>query len=593
MEIMQGLLRTHSCGTLTAANIGEQVTLMGWAHRRRDHGGLIFIDLRDRDGLTQIVLDPTVVAEAHTKGEQVRSEFVLAAVGKVRPRPEGTVNEKLKTGEIEVIITELRILNPSKTPPFMIDDYQEVNENVRLKYRYIDLRRPEIQKHIINRHRLTRAMREYLYDKGFLDIETPVLTKSTPEGARDYLVPSRVNPGRFFALPQSPQLFKQLLMISGYDKYFQIVKCFRDEDLRADRQPEFTQLDMEMSFIDREQLMELIEGLFAYLWKQVAGVEIPTPFQRLSYAEVMDRFGCDKPDTRYGLELINLSDLDYSGFQVFRNALDNGGQVKAINGIGCGELSRKDIDDMTKELTVFGAKGLAYIKVKENGEYQSPITKFLGEATLKAIVERCGANVGDCIFFMADTKKVVADSLNRLRSLLAQRLDLIDNSKYNFLWVTEFPLLEYDEDAKRWNAMHHPFTSPMDEDVPLLATDPGACRAKAYDLVLNGFEIGGGSIRIHREEVQSAMFSLLGIGEEEARAKFGFLLDALSFGTPPHGGIAFGVDRVAMILSGTNSIRDVIAFPKTQKATCVLTDAPSLVDDKQLRELHIKTTHIE
>ncbi|BCR04594.1 aspartate--tRNA(Asp/Asn) ligase [Desulfuromonas versatilis] len=587
-DILGDWKRSQYCGQLTAAEIGKEVCLMGWVQRRRDHGGLIFIDLRDREGIVQLALDPDRDPEAHKKADTVRSEFVLAVKGKVSPRPAGTVNPKMKTGEVEVEVSELRILNTAKTPPFMLDEYTEVAENLRLKYRYLDLRRPAIQNNLMLRHRVTRTVRRYLDGQGFLEIETPVLTKSTPEGARDYLVPSRVNPGTFYALPQSPQLFKQLLMVSGFDRYCQIVKCFRDEDLRADRQPEFTQIDCEMSFVDREDVIGIMQGMIAAVFKETLGIDVSLPMPRMTYAEAMARFGVDNPDLRFDLELVELSNLvKESGFKVFADVVKDGGIVKALNAKGCGSFSRKEIDDLTEFVKIYGAKGLAYVKVTEAG-WQSPIAKFFNDKELEAMNRALKAEVGDLLLFVADSYRVANESLGRLRVNLGHKLGLAKKDEFRFVWITEFPLLEWDGEARRHVAVHHPFTAPLDEDVPLLDGDPGKVRAKAYDLVLNGSEIGGGSIRIHDQAVQSKMFDLLGIGAEEAREKFGFLLDALEFGAPPHGGIAFGLDRLVMILTGSDSIRDVIAFPKTQKATCLMSEAPGGVDEKQLRELSIR-----
>ncbi|OHB25166.1 MAG: aspartate--tRNA ligase [Desulfuromonadaceae bacterium GWC2_58_13] len=587
-DVLGDWKRSHYCGHVTAAEIGKEVCLMGWVQRRRDHGGLIFIDLRDREGIVQLALDPDRDPEAHTKADKIRNEFVVAIRGMVSPRPEGTVNPKMKTGEIEVEINDLRVLNTSKTPPFMLDEYSEVAENIRLKHRYLDLRRSTVQNNLMLRYQVTRTVRRYLDSQGFLDIETPVLTKSTPEGARDYLVPSRVNPGTFYALPQSPQLFKQLLMISGFDRYFQIVRCFRDEDLRADRQPEFTQIDCEMSFVDRDDVIKVMEGMIATIFKEAIGVDVALPMARMTYQEALARYGVDNPDLRFGLELVEISDLVGScGFKVFADAVTNGGMVKTINVKGGATLSRKELDDLAEFVKIYGAKGLAWVKVTEEG-WQSPIAKFFTADELAVLNQRLDAQLGDLLLFVADSYKVTNESLGRLRGHLGNKLGLARKNDYQFVWVTDFPLLEWDEEARRHVAVHHPFTAPMDEDVPLLASDPGKARAKAYDLVLNGSEIGGGSIRIHDQAVQSQMFQLMGIGEEEARVKFGFLLDALEFGAPPHGGIAFGLDRLTMILTGSESIRDVIAFPKTQKATCLMSEAPGLVDEKQLRELHIR-----
>ncbi|MGD9808718.1 MAG: aspartate--tRNA ligase [Deferribacterales bacterium] len=585
--------RSHTCVQLTAKNIGEEVCLMGWVQRRRDHGGVIFVDLRDREGLTQVVMSPEYNKDVHAVADSIRNEFVIAIKGKVGMRPEGTINTKLPTGEVEVMVDELKILNAAQTPPFMIDDYTNANEDIRLKYRYLDLRRKRIQSNLITRHNIVRTMREYLYGKGFLDIETPFLTKSTPEGARDYLVPSRVNPGKCYALPQSPQMFKQLLMVGGYDKYFQIVKCFRDEDLRADRQPEFTQLDMEMSFIDREDLMDLIEGMFIQIFKNIKGIELTPGFPRMSYDDAMEKYGHDAPDTRFDMFLKTINELVADcGFKVFREVVAEGGVVKAINAKGAGEkMSRKDIDELTELATSLGAGGLAYIKVNEDG-LQSPIVKFLGDSA-DSIVSAMDGQPGDIIFFGAGKKETVNLYMSKVRLKLGRDLGLLDGEKYSFTWVLDFPLLDYDAEDKRYVAMHHPFTAPLDEDIPLFDTDPGQMRAKAYDLVLNGSEIGGGSIRIHRSDVQEKMFNSLGFSEEEREYKFGFFIEALRYGTPPHGGIAFGVDRISTILTGSDSIRDVIAFPKTQKATDMMSDAPSKVDDKQLKELFMKFEVVE
>jgi aspartyl-tRNA synthetase len=589
MESMGGLKRSHSCNDLAVDNVGEVVTLMGWVLRRRDHGGVIFIDLRDRWGITQVVFNPEIHANVHAKAHQLRSEWVIAVQGRVERRPPAMENSNLKTGAIEVLVDTLRVLNSSLTPPFPLDEEVEVSENLRLKYRYIDLRRPSMAANLIMRHRASQSVRAYLDQKKFLEIETPVLTRSTPEGARDYLVPSRVNPGKFYALPQSPQLFKQLLMVSGLDRYYQIVRCFRDEDLRADRQPEFTQIDMELSFIEEEDIYEIIEGMMLKLFKDVLNIELSAPFARMNYDEALARFGTDRPDTRFGLELVDLTEtVRDCSFNVFQTVVKKGGLVKSINAKGCGDFSRKDLDDLTGYVGLFGAKGLAWVKVKSGGEWQSPITKFFEDGERKAISEKLGAEENDVLFFVADSGTIVHQALSELRLQLGRRLGLINRGSYNFVWVVDFPLLEYDHDEKRHMAVHHPFTAPKEEDIELLQKDPGRVRSKAYDLVLNGIEIGGGSIRIHQKEQQDVIFTALGIAKEEAEDKFGFLLQALELGAPPHGGIAFGLDRLLMIMAGRETIRDVIAFPKTQKATCPLTEAPASVARKQLTELYLR-----
>ncbi|MBN2332791.1 MAG: aspartate--tRNA ligase [Deltaproteobacteria bacterium] len=580
--------RSHTCGQLRADDSGKQVMLSGWVQNWRDHGGVVFVDLRDRYGLTQVVFNPETAPEAHQEAHKVRSEYVLQVVGEVTPRPEGTVNATMATGEIEVLVNQVKLLNRAKTPPFMVDEPGEVSENLRLQYRYLDLRRPVMQQAMIFRHRLTSLIRSFLDGRGFLEMETPMLTKSTPEGARDYLVPSRTNPGQFFALPQSPQLFKQLLMVAGFDRYFQIVRCFRDEDLRADRQPEFTQIDMEMSFVDREDIIILIEAMMKQVFKELLGKELPAHFTRLTYDQAMATYGLDAPDLRFDLPLVDLNEV-FAGteFKVFHSVLQGGGIIKGLNLKGGARLSRKEVDDLLEVVKIYGAKGLAWIKIAQDG-WQSPIVKFFSEGEVAALQQATAAEVGDLLLFVADKPAIVNESLGRLRLHLGRMMGLVDEEQFSFCWVTDFPLLEYDGQEKRHVAIHHPFTAPMDEDVLLLDSEPGRARAKAYDLVLNGIEIGGGSIRIHDSALQEKMFKLLDIGPEEAREKFGFLLDALAYGAPPHGGIAFGLDRMVMLLLRLSSIRDVIAFPKTQKATCLMTGAPSTVSGRQLKELAIK-----
>ncbi|WP_314587276.1 aspartate--tRNA ligase [Paenibacillus terrigena] len=582
------MLKTHNCGTLTKANVGETVTLNGWVQRRRDLGGVLFIDLRDRSGIVQIVFNPDFSGDALKLGDRARNEFVLAVSGKVVERDAETVNSNLPTGEVEVQITEIEILNAAKNPPFFIEDGIEIDESLRLKYRYLDLRRPEMQKTLFLRSKASKIFRDFLDEQGFIDVETPILTKSSPEGARDYLVPSRVHPGEFFALPQSPQIFKQLLMVGGIERYYQIARCFRDEDLRADRQPEFTQVDIETSFVSQDQLLGMMEQLMVRLFKETINVDIPTPFQRITYANAMGKYGSDKPDLRFGMELIEMNDIVANcGVKVFASVIEKGGEVKCLNAKGCGTWSRKEIDDLGPYAARYGAKGLAWIQVKD-GEFKGPIVKFFSEEEIAAIKVRTGAEEGDLLLFSADNKKVVADVLGNLRLKIGRQLGLINDNEYKFAWVVDFPLLGYDEEAKRYVAEHHPFTRPNEEDVHYFDTDPGKIRAQAYDIVLNGYEVGGGSMRIYKRDVQEKMFKALGFTPELAKEQFGYLLDAFEYGTPPHGGIAFGLDRLVMLLTGRTNLRETIAFPKTASATDLLSNAPSPVENAQLDQLHIK-----
>ena len=593
-ESMKGLHRSHRCTEVSSSNIGEKVTVMGWVQKRRNLGSLIFIDLRDRSGLLQIVFDEdSVGAEGFAKAGTLRSEYVVAIEGTVQKRS-AAVNENLKTGDIEVIATSLRILSESQTPPFAIEENSQTKEDIRLKYRYLDLRRPDIQRNLMLKSRVLGLMRQFMANEGFLEIETPILCKSTPEGARDYLVPSRVHPGNFYALPQSPQLFKQLLMASGYDRYFQIARCFRDEDLRADRQPEFTQADMELSFVDIEDVLDVNERLLKYVFKEAIGVDIQLPLPRMPWQEAMDRFGSDKPDTRFGMELVDVSEVVKGcGFGVFTGALENGGSVRGINVEGQGAMPRKKIDKLVEHAKGCGAKGLAYLCINEDGTYKSSFAKFMTEDELQALVEKMNGKPGDLLLFAADKNKIVWNVLGALRLLLGEELGLIDENQYNFLWVTEFPLLEWSDEENRFMAMHHPFTMPMEEDWDKIDTDPGAVRAKAYDIVLNGTELGGGSVRIHQDDIQEKMFEVLGFTKERAHEQFGFLLDAFSYGVPPHAGLAYGVDRMIMHMVHADSIRDVIAFPKVKDASDLMSEAPGTVDEKQLEELGIQITATE
>lgn len=593
MDLLGNMKRTHTCSQLRESHLGQEVVLMGWVQHRRDHGGVIFVDLRDRHGITQVVFNPAESAEVHAKAQEIRSEYVLGIQGKVISRPADMHNPTMETGAIEILVQDLKIFSRAKTPAFQIEDRVEASETIRLQYRYLDLRRPQLKKNILNRHQATMAIRNYLDSNGFIDIETPFLTKSTPEGARDYLVPSRVNPGEFYALPQSPQLFKQLLMIAGFDRYYQIVRCFRDEDLRADRQPEFTQIDMELSFVDEDQIMEMAEGMIRQVFKQVLGLDLALTFPRITYEEAIDRFGIDRPDLRFGLELCNVSDIvKETGFKVFADVVKNNGLVKAINAKGCGTFTRKQIDELTDFVSVYKAKGLAWIKIKED-QWQSPIAKFFTAAEKQALAERLDLEPGDLVFFVADQPKVTNEALGQLRNELGRRLELISDQVFEFTWVTHFPLFEYDETENRYQSLHHPFTAPLEQDLDKLSTAPLEIKSRAYDLVLNGIEIGGGSIRIHDTQIQEQVLACLGIDQAQAQEKFGFLLEALASGAPPHGGIAFGLDRLMMILCREDSIRNVIAFPKTQKATCPLTGAPSKAGVAQLQELAIKVSKIE
>ena len=592
-ESMKGLKRTHRCAELDRANVGEVVTVMGWVQKSRNKGGIIFVDLRDRSGLLQIIFEEADAgSENFAKAEKLRAEFVVAVVGRVEARA-GGINKNMKTGEIEIRATQLRILSESETPPFPIEENSKTKEDLRLKYRYLDLRRPDLQRNLRMRSKAAAVIRNFLSEEGFLEIETPILGKSTPEGARDYLVPSRVHPGNFYGLPQSPQLFKQLLMCSGYDRYFQIAKCFRDEDLRADRQPEFTQIDMELSFVDVDDVIEVNERLLARLFKEIIGLDVQLPIPRMTWQEAMDRFGSDKPDTRFGMELQNVSDVVKDcDFAVFKGALEDGGSVRGLNAKGQGGMPRKKIDALVKFARDYGAKGLAYIAIQEDGTVKSSFAKFMKDEEMSALIQAMGGENGDLLLFVADKNKVVYDVLGALRLELAEKMELIEKNKFNFLWVTEFPLLEWSEEENRYTAMHHPFTMPMEEDLQYLDSDPGRVRAKAYHIVLNGTEIGGGSVRIFQNHVQEKMFEVLGFEKEDAYERFGFLLNAFKYGVPPHAGLAYGFDRLIMIMAGMDSIRDVIAFPKVKDASCLMTDAPNVVDAVQLKELGIDIQNI-